>query len=633
MIEAATTKYAEVKAAQFKEKSLILNRRFRKLPPQFYLDELFFGSHEYRLANFAASPSGQRIRTYESAEEMLKAAADRSDAFYYPSDFLSERPYPRRKLLKSMYALIVDLDGVSPKAAKYIADANFFGIIPTYLINSGGGLHLVFAFDEPVECYDWTKALLNRMYTKLKKFFKRSSRQYIVDEGIGLLHAFRLPGTLTKYGCICEAYRTGESWTAKKLAAAMKMAWKTSPEPLSKKVSNALPKNAEQPNAHDGFYKKAKQRMLEETPVGNRYLSMFALSIIAYKCSIPRTVLEEDLETIRLAYNNRDRNAHTVRTGETAKAIKGYNPKATLVKRTTLNEWMGFEFEPAKRNGLSRKEHIAKVNADRSSKARETVEEYFRRNPLESNAKAARDLGMSRNTVRKYRPAESGQKIITVAESLASSPEKAVPASNNTASSSGLQEKAQEQGINISASIVEPCSQPAVLEHASQHTVSDTPDVPAGSRSVCAAPHQIDRQGLQTPVSPLTFSQRQILRETLQKPRYRRQFCRTARSDITCIDLPVPPKLLVQRMPLGLDNPANFAVCPKLFFRQLQYLAATCTADADDYDSHVPDIIASFADGFDDDEEPATPEDIFEYAEFLRHDADAATAYFRSFCT
>lgn len=402
--------------AEFEEKSQILARYFPELPPELYLEDLFGCRPEMRVMNFAQAAPGQRIRAVDGWEQMLAIdITGRKDAFYYAADFF--KPYPRKQLLRNMYALIVDLDSVSPKTVSHLIEADFWGLCPAYVVNSGHGLHLVYAFEDPVACYDRAKIQLAKLYDELKQHFvsnKCHGIQYIVDEKISILQSYRMPGSLTKIDTICAVYRSGGAWTPERLAAAAGISWQVrKPHPNSPALSRPE-QSARQgkiadvsylPTPRKGFYEKTKIRMIQETPVGNRYYSMFALAIVAYKCLVPRTQLEQDLDDIRKAYNARDKHEHTVKRSEVDKAICGYNPKALTVKRSTLCGWLGFGYDAAKRNGRTRDEHLAEVHAKRSDTARIKIMEYFSLHPDASNVKASRDLGMSRHTVIKYRPA------------------------------------------------------------------------------------------------------------------------------------------------------------------------------------------------------------------------------------
>lgn len=406
--------------AEFENKSQILSRHFPALPPEMYLEELFGWKPEMRVMNFAQAKPGQRIRAVDGWAQMLVSdITGRKDAFYYASDFF--KPYPRKQLLKNMYALIVDLDSVSPKTVSHLIEADFWGLCPTYVVNSGHGLHLVYAFEDPVACYDWAKIQLAKLYDEIKRHFvshKRHGIQYIVDEKISILQSYRMPGSVTKIDTICTAYRSGGAWTPERLAAAAGISWQLrSPQPHQPAIPTTEQSSRHRkasdviylPNTKNGFYEKIKERMRRETPVGNRYYSMFALAIVAYKCLVPRTQLEQDLDDIRKAYNARDKHEHTVKRSEVDKAICGYNPKALTVKRSTLCGWLGFGYDAAKRNGRTRDEHLAEVHAKRSDTARIKIMEYFSLHPDASNVKASRDLGMSRHTVIKYRPAADAQ--------------------------------------------------------------------------------------------------------------------------------------------------------------------------------------------------------------------------------
>ena len=151
------------------------------------------------------------------------------------------------------------------------------------------------------------------------------------------------------------------------------------------------------PNGDPKFYSHCNARIGLETPVGNRYLSLFALAVVAYKCRIPEDRLREDIETLFDAFNEIspfDR----MHINEIEKALTGYNKKATLTPKEQLEEWFGFEFRKNKRNGRKQKEHLemardiksARTTRLTAKKVRDLIGQGLNKSQI------AKALGMSR---------------------------------------------------------------------------------------------------------------------------------------------------------------------------------------------------------------------------------------------
>lgn len=77
--------------------------------------------------------------------------------------------------------------------------------------------------------------------------------------------------------------------------------------------------------------------------------------------------------------------------------------KARTVRAATLENWLGWSFDrKTKRNGRTRKEHLAKVAADRTAASRRRVWACLRETPMATISELARKLSMTRRTAAKY---------------------------------------------------------------------------------------------------------------------------------------------------------------------------------------------------------------------------------------
>ena len=118
---------------------------------------------------------------------------------------------------------------------------------------------------------------------------------------------------------------------------------------------------------------------------GHRYLSLFALAIIAYKCRIPRAQIEEDIGDLVDLFNQKE-HMQKVRENEIEKALTGYSQKFVKVNSYTLEEYLGFTFHrKTKRNGLKQGEHLLIARAVKAARQKATKEiqmkRYLQNNP------------------------------------------------------------------------------------------------------------------------------------------------------------------------------------------------------------------------------------------------------------
>ena len=91
---------------------------------------------------------GHHLANYADAEEMLEESWWRSDSFVYPAKYYNA--YPKQKLMHELRCLYIDLDKVDAKSLRRLCQKGFYGQRPTYLVNSGNGVHLVYVLTQPL---------------------------------------------------------------------------------------------------------------------------------------------------------------------------------------------------------------------------------------------------------------------------------------------------------------------------------------------------------------------------------------------------------------------------------------------------------------------------------------------------
>lgn len=386
------------------EKEALLHAAYRTpVDPVAYMEALFHGQDHLRACVWTSEKRGKKTHWYTNTEQMLEEVSVRHDAAVCPAEFFHK--VRRTSMLKSLHALTLDLDSVEPTDLQELLNHAFMGITPTYLVNSGSGVHLVYLFTAPVACYNWAKILLAEMHTRLKEKFSVPWAVYHVDTIPSLVQVYRVVGSRTKLGQTASAYLVGNAWDVASLAATVGVTWEK-PTPSTQRTK-AWIKDTEKiktlPSGRPSFYHSVLKGITEKTEVGHRHMSMFALAVIAVKCRISRERLHSDLKALQSHFNDlissqliNDREIDNILATLDAK-------KAKSVTGETLEKWLGWTFErKTKRNHRSREEHLSLVAEKKRTQSATAVQDYLAEHPGASISETAKRLGMSRNTVAKY---------------------------------------------------------------------------------------------------------------------------------------------------------------------------------------------------------------------------------------
>lgn len=446
---------------EYNKKEALLQATFgQPVDPAAYNDELFHGdSSAGRVVVWTQAGHGQHIHVYHDTATMLDACAHRRDAAVAPCAFF--RDVRHKSLLRQMHALTVDLDGVAYADVMALVHHGFMGLMPTYVVNSGRGLHLVFLFDAPVECYDWSKKLLERMLEKIKMRFDSIWLSYRVDRIPGLIQIYRVVGSRTKLGTTCTAYHAGAPYTVDGLAAALGVTW-CRPQPRQRVTVRDHSNVLTLPNGRASFYTCVRDGIIAYTQRGHRHTALFALGVVAAKCRINADVLQADARRVQQAFNARDPH-DKVPTRDVTKALASVDPRrAKTVKAATLESWLGWSFErKTKRNGRTRAEHLALVADARTTRSRDAVAAYMDRHPDATVADVAAATGLSRPTATRYRREilQDWQRIATACTAVVHSEPAPTPppAAVQTVPDSGDHEEHDKRQLaTVVASIMDP---------------------------------------------------------------------------------------------------------------------------------------------------------------------------------
>lgn len=288
-----------------------------------------------------------------SVDEAIDQAVDRNDILLGGSTYFKN--FVSKATAKDVHALIIDMDNVWAGVLQSTLQNDWNEDDkelpkPTYIVNSGTGLHLYFLFDEPIPHYVCNSEKIDQLYRRLA-VQQTTSRIYLQKQVQWFGQDFRMAGSLNKYNWRNEVFRVGEKWDIDRLAQAVGMEdthFVRYGEPRTRQlVKRERTKNRTKRKGwrcNQGFYDYTLERCRNETKEGNRYMSFCALTVIAWKCNVPISKVEQDLKGLIPKYNKGAKRQITEK--EIEHALRMYNEKAMLTQRERLQDWIGWEYKP-----------------------------------------------------------------------------------------------------------------------------------------------------------------------------------------------------------------------------------------------------------------------------------------------
>ncbi len=309
-----------------------------------------------------------------------------------------------------LHALTFDIDDVSEQNMGYflrfVEEINLLPR-PTMIVNSGGGLHLYYVFDNPIPMLPQYKAALNDFKAALTRqiWTKWTSSNKNVQVH-GITQGYRVVGTRTKLGY--ERIKN-EDGSEKRVEYRVK-AW-LSGKPVSLDYLNSFVLDEEKidlskvktskitleqarkkyPQWYEkviingekawgtwtcskNLYRWWVKRILADGKVGNRYNCLRLLSAFALKCGVDAQTLWHDNQEIykKFCAMTRPDDPNFLTLEEAAKAFhQFFNPEFIRVSIKSINKLTGFNIEKNRRNGNTREEHLAMCRFKRDLKRKD----------------------------------------------------------------------------------------------------------------------------------------------------------------------------------------------------------------------------------------------------------------------
>lgn len=458
----------------YNAKNKFLSERFEELTPIEFYKSIFppetlekKGDDSYRASNPIFSYKVKKDgRTYfqneivfaDTFDESIKKTA-KNDLALCAMITYSGRNKSAKNAYKCM-GFCIDLDGVGLEEITCL-----FGQIewlekvpwPTYVANSGNGLHLYYIFQVPVPLYPQVaqrlqtlkRGLTNLVWNRETSTYKPQERQFQ-----GIYQSFRMPGCKTKLG------------TDKTRSKYLVRVWKVGKPCSFEYLNSFVHKNFQCPTDPDyaswdweneGHYSLEEcrllypdwyqKRIIEGEPTkqwvcnrglydwwlnkiqsqddngkdnardGNRFYCISFLYVYGIKCNIAKSLIDADAMDLIEPFNERTTkpgNNFTIKDVQAAADF--YDTRFAKMSRKHIEERTKITIPPARRNGRPQKLHVKLMSATRDvlhpdgswregngrPDKKDIVKEWRAANPYGGKADCIRETGLAKMTVYKW---------------------------------------------------------------------------------------------------------------------------------------------------------------------------------------------------------------------------------------
>jgi len=349
-----------------------------------------------------------------------------------------------------MNALVIDLDGVGATELNTLllrvgGDPELPARypLPTFVVLSGSGIHIYFAFDKPIDLYPNIKLQLKKYKYELTyrmwEYKATSKIKQIQYHGIN--QGFRMVGSLNqKYGTEVKAFRSGERVTLEYMNQYVKPEFRVD---VNKPFKPSQMTRKQAHEAYPEWYQRVivegdkrikkwdiagKQgdklyqwwlRKADEMREGHRYFYLMCMAIYACKCDVPKKQLREDMKDALIILNRIPHAADNDLTEDDIEsAIEAYSKEYYNFTLDDIEKLCDLRIERNKRNGQKQSDHLEEARAIRDIRmkrqgrnwrdgngrpsARQTVLDYRQANPEATKAECNRATGLDPKTIRKW---------------------------------------------------------------------------------------------------------------------------------------------------------------------------------------------------------------------------------------
>lgn len=355
-----------------------------------------------------------------------------------------------------MYAMIFDLDGVTEKTLGSFMDgvsADYYPQ-PNYITLSGHGVHLYYVFEQPISLYPNIKTQLKQLKYALTRVIwneRTSTDRNVQCQGIN--QGYRIVGGKTKVKNVAvrafevdshpvtldylnefvdDKNKIDVSRLYRESRMSLPEAQEKYPEWYERCIVNKEPPGTWKTSRK--VYEWWKTKIFDSAVYGHRYYCLMALAIFAIKCDVREEELRKDaLSFVKMLNALHPEDPFLESDAESA--LDCFDERYITFPRSSLEALTGIPMPENKRNHQDRMTHLhadyweidgetveneCRKNREAAlEKAREEgritgrpegsgtkkdlVRDYYAEHPESSLRKAATDLGISKNTVRKWK--------------------------------------------------------------------------------------------------------------------------------------------------------------------------------------------------------------------------------------
>lgn len=409
-----------------------LNKRFDELDKQ-------FNAGAYRKPGQPIETSWKfDQRVHDDLSELGEAIGKRF-AIMAPMSYFGIKA--NSKNARYLYALVIDVDGVGVEQLKHIingiVDQDYYMCCPTYIVNSGHGVHLYYVLEEPIPCYKNLREPITRLKNGIARMVWNDRTSTISghrdDQPWGQM--YRVVGSLSKLGTgyPATAYRTGkpvdimqfndyifDEYKIKPLDSYKPVGasghdleyWKEhNPKWYKEKILHQYDTEEVVGGKFPWLYEKLVPKVRLGAKVGTRYHSMCVLFADAALGGIPYSQVYETCIAM-VDFLNRDAdkdNQFTVADVECAAKYytTSFGRWLTLDRIEAMTE---LKFERNKRNGNKQPVHCAMMRATKNVKVNMGLTKDTRFGADEGNT-SGRKIG-SKDSKPRNRTADSKEQVI-----------------------------------------------------------------------------------------------------------------------------------------------------------------------------------------------------------------------------
>lgn len=407
----------------------------------------------------------KRIDFFDSLDE-IKGCKNNPNTYITPMSYIGHR---RKKMNEcDIYALAIDFDGVNePAKLEFICNCfvkrepngwwwwqSKLSTPPTFIVNSGHGLHLYWCFEEPIHLTRSVQKQLTQL--KIALMYRYWSEDftdlYKAIQYQPIHQTFRAVGTPSKLGARypVTAFKVGGRTTPQKLADSLPKGnnaeelpkdWVFTTEPNLSALENAMKKypNWEpnkgckntytlSPRVFEWWYKK----VWDKAKCGGRFFALESVGLYAVKCGIPHDeairymkALFDHLSTIQ---DNTHKELEEKDWKDAIKVLK-MHPSEVNINMDVLKHKTCIEIERNRRNHRPQAYHLEEARAIRDIRQKregredwrmgngrpkgsankeyqklQVIIDYLKRNPFNTGTNViARETGLSKHTVIKWK--------------------------------------------------------------------------------------------------------------------------------------------------------------------------------------------------------------------------------------